>query len=155
MREVEHKISLFSSGSLKNAIHTSSRNPVESSQPHEDFETLKVFPILCALCIRRSDNGPWAWCLRLTLSFWKTPTSFLCILTAVSLPRSKWGTVQPSDMTHLCSAWNNEVISPYNIQTKAYSASYSRPFTMNLNETTNIASHYTLSLCQAIISITG
>ncbi len=54
-------------GTLKNATHTSPRNPVYFNQSDDDFETPEVFPLLCAICIRNIANVPWAWHLRLRL----------------------------------------------------------------------------------------
>jgi len=43
-------------GLLKNATHASPGHPVEFNQSDDDFETLEVFPILCAISIRSSAN---------------------------------------------------------------------------------------------------
>lgn len=48
--------------------NTSPGNPVEFNQSTDNFDTPEVFPLLCAICIRRLANGPWAWCLRLRLA---------------------------------------------------------------------------------------
>ncbi len=60
MRGFGATASLFPGGTLKNATHTSPGNPVKFNQSDDDFETPEVFPLLCAICIRRLANVPWA-----------------------------------------------------------------------------------------------
>ncbi len=52
--------SLFPDGTLKNATCTSPRNSVDFNQSEDNFKTIEVFPVKCAVCIRCSANGPWA-----------------------------------------------------------------------------------------------
>ncbi len=70
--------SLFPGGALKNATHTSPGNTVEFNQSGDDFETPEVFPSLCAICIIRLANGPWAWCV-------VTGTFFLTVFGLLAL----------------------------------------------------------------------
>ncbi len=49
--------SLFPDGTLKNATCTSPRNSVDFNQSEDDFKTIEVFPVKCAVCIICSANG--------------------------------------------------------------------------------------------------